>query len=398
MRTTAFFLFIALSFLSAQTGWYKVSPGSGGKITSFAEDSDQNLYLLSADRIYKSDSTGMNWAEFRQLPDSFFVYFTINGNNTFFASTWWVTYRSTDFGGQWDSVFRYAREIVSKGDTCYSTDGLSYIYHSYDDGQSWDTPDVTTGASQVEIIAMALGPSGEIYVSDVFISMGIGVDLSLSTDGGRSFHFLRDIGDLQNHDIIVNSRGELFVDTLVSRDRGQSWEAYTRKTISGKFDVNHQDILYKSQYSGRVYEFSGKDSTWKRILTLPEGERITATFIDSRDYYYVGTDSGYVYRTAIATGLDKNEPFLPQQTRLYANYPNPFNPETLIPYRLMKREKVELSVFDITGRKIATLLNKVEDAGEHTVRFDASGLAGGVYIYRLKSASFVDSRKMVLLR
>ncbi len=397
MRTLIFIIIFSLSFLSAQTGWFRVSPGSGTKITSFAEDSNQNVYLLSGDRIYKSDSTGTEWVEFRQLPDSNYYYFTINANNTFFISNSF-TYRSTDFGGSWDSVFHYSTQMITVGDTCYLTDGYSNIYHSFDDGQSWATPDVTTGASTVEIVGMAAGPAGEIYVSDVSLSYALGVDLRLSTDGGKNFQYLREIGNLEYYDFIINSRGELFVDTLVTRDQGHSWEPYARKSIPGRFDVNHQDILFKSYYATGIYEFSATDSTWSQIFTLPEGEMITATFIDSRDYYYVGTDSGYVYRTTIATTLENNEAVRPRRIKLYANYPNPFNPETRIRYRLGKREKVELTVYDLTGRKVATLLNKVEDAGDHTVRFDAGNLASGVYIYRLKSASVVESRKMVLLR
>jgi len=82
---------------------------------------------------------------------------------------------------------------------------------------------------------------------------------------------------------------------------------------------------------------------------------------------------------------------------LTQNYPNPFYSVTAIDYYLKQKNHVQLSVYDITGKKIRTLLNEQQSAGKQTLTFDGSELASGIYIYRLKVGRFAKSRKMLLL-
>jgi hypothetical protein len=89
---------------------------------------------------------------------------------------------------------------------------------------------------------------------------------------------------------------------------------------------------------------------------------------------------------------------LPIHLSLAQNFPNPFNPTTTIVYSLSNREFVELSVFDLLGRKTATLASGVTEPGEHRITFDAGGLPSGVYFYRLRTRDFEQTRKFVLLR
>ena len=84
--------------------------------------------------------------------------------------------------------------------------------------------------------------------------------------------------------------------------------------------------------------------------------------------------------------------------RLYQNYPNPFNPSTTITYALPNRAHVSLTVFNILGQQVATLVNGEEQAGYHEVKFNGSGFASGVYFYRLQAGSFTQTRKVLLLR
>ena len=89
---------------------------------------------------------------------------------------------------------------------------------------------------------------------------------------------------------------------------------------------------------------------------------------------------------------------IPQVYTLHQNYPNPFNPSTTIRYGLPSRSHVMLTVFNILGQQIATLVEGEREAGYHEVQFDASGLASGVYLYRLTAGTFVEARKFVLVR
>ena len=80
------------------------------------------------------------------------------------------------------------------------------------------------------------------------------------------------------------------------------------------------------------------------------------------------------------------------------NYPNPFNPSTTIKYDLPQRAHVVLTVFNMLGQTVTTLLDEVVDAGYHEAQFDASALASGVYLYRLTAGDFIQTRKLILVR
>ena len=83
------------------------------------------------------------------------------------------------------------------------------------------------------------------------------------------------------------------------------------------------------------------------------------------------------------------EDFLfPHKFYLEQNYPNPFNPSTKISYQLNTQSHIQLTIYDISGREIKTLVKQSQIVGTHSINFDATGLASGVYIYKLKSDSF----------
>ena len=85
----------------------------------------------------------------------------------------------------------------------------------------------------------------------------------------------------------------------------------------------------------------------------------------------------------------------PSTFSLSQNYPNPFNPTTVISYQLPAATHVTLKVYDILGNEVGTLVNKTESAGVHSVSFDGSGLASGVYLYRLATTGYVRTMKML---
>jgi hypothetical protein len=89
---------------------------------------------------------------------------------------------------------------------------------------------------------------------------------------------------------------------------------------------------------------------------------------------------------------------VPLRFELYNNYPNPFNPATTIDYSIPKTSLVTIKVFDILGREVKTLVNEEKTSGNYSIKFNESGLASGVYFYRLQSGDFVSTKKMLLLK
>ena len=88
----------------------------------------------------------------------------------------------------------------------------------------------------------------------------------------------------------------------------------------------------------------------------------------------------------------------PEVFALDQNYPNPFNPSTDISYTLKNSGKVRLSVYDMLGREVAVLVNDIQAAGQHDVKFSASRLSSGIYFYKLQQANEVITKKMMLLK
>jgi hypothetical protein len=83
---------------------------------------------------------------------------------------------------------------------------------------------------------------------------------------------------------------------------------------------------------------------------------------------------------------------------LSQNYPNPFNPTTQISYTIPTRSHVTLAVFNTLGQKVAELVNSEKEAGTYDVTFDASRLASSVYLYRIQAGSFVQTKKLVVVK
>ncbi|MEX2410671.1 MAG: T9SS type A sorting domain-containing protein, partial [Candidatus Paceibacterota bacterium] len=102
-----------------------------------------------------------------------------------------------------------------------------------------------------------------------------------------------------------------------------------------------------------------------------------------------GTPSGY---TLEITSIEPEEDIISQ------NFPNPFNPTTRIEFALNNTKNVMIDVYDIVGRKVATLVDGQLNSGFHSITFDGSGLASGVYLYRIVTDEIVITKKMLLIK
>ncbi|TSA18769.1 T9SS C-terminal target domain-containing protein [bacterium] len=99
-----------------------------------------------------------------------------------------------------------------------------------------------------------------------------------------------------------------------------------------------------------------------------------------------------------STGIVEKQSRVPVDFGLHQNYPNPFNPSTAIRYQIPIQTHVSLIVYDMLGREVSILVDAMQDPGYKTMQFDAGSLASGMYFYRLKTDSFVQTRKLLLLK
>jgi hypothetical protein len=167
-----------------------------------------------------------------------------------------------------------------------------------------------------------------------------------------------------------------------------------QEVITGKY------IAYNVHRSEDGINFVLIDSTSSSLLTD------TTVAIGNRYYYYITTvfnqwesnpsDTVDVLVQAI-TGIKRSD-LLPVVYQLKQNYPNPFNPKTIINYELPITKNVDLSIYNILGEKVVTLISARKEAGYHQVEWNASGIASGVYYYMINAGEFQDVKKMILLR
>jgi hypothetical protein len=178
-------------------------------------------------------------------------------------------------------------------------------------------------------------------------------------------YFCRDVNNDGQLELVILSGGWLYVFKSNADDSYYLW--YLKKGPSS-FTVNFhdmdgdgiQDILWSSI----------RESRW-------------------------ATD---IFRGSPLVGVGPEPPTLPQRVELLQNYPNPFNPATRIQYILPQREHVILRLFDLLGKEVAVLVDEIQGLGTHSVQWNGSGIASGIYLYQLRTSRSILTRKMILLR
>ena len=122
----------------------------------------------------------------------------------------------------------------------------------------------------------------------------------------------------------------------------------------------------------------------------------TFTGITDNSKYILQT--GFWYGSGLVTDAIQTPIAMPQQYQLKQNYPNPFNPGTTIRYNLPRAADVRISIYNMSGRKVLTLVSGKQPAGEHSLYWDASGTASGIYFIKLESEEVVLVKKCLLIK
>jgi len=212
-------------------------------------------------------------------------------------------------------------------------------------------------------------------------------------------------------------------DNIVSRtiDAGQSWESNQFDSLFWGNDIefipdNPAKVWYSS-YLLNVFFSSDTGKSWGKEFELINLRPNDIVFTDENNGWLLTNapataSKTRIFRTTngghggIVVSIDNDEAEInPIGFKLGQNYPNPFNPSTRIQYSVSSTQKVTLKVFDLLGNEVATLVNEEKPACTYEVTFDShSGLSGirdlpsGIYFYRLQAGSFVETKKMILLK
>ena len=177
-----------------------------------------------------------------------------------------------------------------------------------------------------------------------------------------------------------------------------------KKPLSNNFCDSYLAISAAEDAGGRLFRQQFPSTViWALISKIPAAPDTTKpywTFVyfDPQSYYTLVIIIDGITCTLPPIGIGSNSSNLPDKYLLYQNYPNPFNPMTKIEYAIPKQGFVSLKIYDLLGREVANLVNGEMAPGYYRIDFNGSNLASGVYFYRLQSGSFIDTKRMVLIK
>ncbi|MBW7888725.1 MAG: T9SS type A sorting domain-containing protein [Bacteroidetes bacterium] len=184
-----------------------------------------------------------------------------------------------------------------------------------------------------------------------------------------------------------------------------TFDLQNRMYIVGSFAINKDNSLkYIARWNGTAWEKLGNlTSNFAQEMFMAESDTKGNVYVSGYFGYTDGNSSqnfaAWINDPGIIESVKRlKTSTVPEKFTLEQNYPNPFNPATTIRYSVPSMQKIELKVYDLLGREVQTLVNELQSQGNYEVRFDASTLASGIYIYRLQSGSFVTTKKMMLIK
>ena len=231
-------------------------------------------------------------------------------------------------------------------------------------------------ADNLVVVPIEISNNVELAALDIPLSFSEGVTLKeVIFEGTRVDYFDLKIANIDNENrtVVIGLLPQFTQDAKPNLAIGEGVIAKLVFEINEDYvtDITIEEVVLTEPYHSLTFVSHGDDGTI--VTTAPEFSSTTV---------------------ALSNGLD----VLPDAFALNQNYPNPFNPSTQISFSLPNAENVSLSVFNVLGQKVITLVDGHMDAGNHVVEFDGSALASGMYFYRINTESFSETKKMVMLK
>ena len=388
--------------------------------------SNPNILYAGSNYVHKSTNQGSTWT-------------TVNGGQTLDGNPLLVLTASN-----------YSTDIIYAATSPIST--RAHIFVTFNGGTSWNN--ITGILPDRYITDIAISPSN---ASIIYVTIsGFGSShLFKSTDAGQNWiNIGSSLPDAPAYSVIVDPLDEnnVFfgndITVYASSDAGNSWFEYSAGLPEAVFvyDLNILASNHKlrvATHGNGVYEadilvpvelisFTGICENSRVILnwstatelnnhgfeierSVDNKEFITRGFVkgsgtssEKQDYSFTeeALDGKVFYRLK---QIDYNGTYSNSKSieinsvnasnfQLYQNFPNPFNPTTSIKYAVTKQEFISVKVYDEIGNEVVTLVNEVKPTGNYEVEWNASAFASGIYYYRLKAGSYIEIKKMVLLK
>ncbi len=356
--------------------------------------------------VMRSDDNGATWDTLNTSMNVAYVWdVAIDGNGVIYAGTELGLYKSDDDGATWSATSLTGIDVRSvvvdpaDNDVLYAGTWGYGVYKSVDAAANWT--EVNTDLVGNAVHSLVFTSTGDLYAGT--FQLGI-----YRLDGNAWVNV--DCGYDHIWDLAVNSNDHIYAATygggvLYSAD-GTSWSdasAGLGNSYIYNVRVDGNDDVYVATWMSGVYKLNVNPvgnapvGGWSNLGL--NGYQVSSIFVNSDDNkLYAATEDGTLFVGDAITGVEENEVDGPVNYALNQNYPNPFNPSTVISFSVQNDGFYSLKVFNVLGQEVATLIDRNLATGEYNVDFNASGLASGLYIYKLEGNDVNLVRKMMLMK
>lgn len=333
-----------------------------------------NGYNYFESVILKTTNSGLNWT-YAYYPDSNIILNTIcftDSLHGFMGGYQGVILRTNDAGQTWarasvDSGFYYQFHIYK---IVFYNSLIGYAAGGIMDhgGVIWRT---TNGGFNWQSYSVSPEPEYDIFIVNSQFVYGSGGDYEFGAN------FVR------------------------STDTGVLWE-YMPLSIFGIGESvcfrTPYDIWIPCGFSQRWAHSTDTGNSFTEVMGTDSSAIYDAKFTDSLHGWAFGANGSILKFNYSAIGIKPISGNIPKQDYLSQNYPNPFNPSTEIEYNLSRTSHVKIELYDLLGKKVMTLHDNIEQAGNHIIEFNSTGLSSGVYFYKMITTNYTQTRKLVILK
>ncbi|MBN1634131.1 MAG: T9SS type A sorting domain-containing protein [Ignavibacteria bacterium] len=379
--------------------WVQMSNGivTGANVTSFAVY-ENNIFAGTFMGVWLSTNNGQNWTQ-AGLDILSIHSIAISGNNIFAGSYMYGVYLSTNNGQIWNQTAlnnKNVYDIAISGNNIFAGTNNYGVWLSTNNGQNW----MQTALNNQSVLCLAI--SG----NNIFAGTNNGV--LLSTNNGQNW--IQTALNMNHLNVLslAISGNNIFAGTYnyqyrygvwLSTNNGQIWSQTTLNNQHvSSLAINGNNIFAGTLDSG-VFISTNSGQNWieknQGFIVNP----LVRALLIVNDYIFAGTEYS-VWRRSLSEiiGIKNISTEFPSAFSLEQNYPNPFNSNTIIRFQIKDSRFVNLKVFDILGKEVATLVNEYLQPGTYETTFDASTLSGGIYFYRLQTENYTATKKLILLK
>ncbi len=414
MKLKFAYILLVLFFFNTdlRSQWILLQNFDTGSISDI-EVHNNFLFAANGDSgVFRSPDNGENWTSVNSGFSTTYVTGLTVSNFGIFASTVSGVFSSTNNGNNWNATGSgisggYIRKITSVDNDIYAGHILAGVFKTTNNGVNWQRFALGEGDKMFAIY----GTQSEFYIS-------VANTILRTTDNGLTFSnaingltnlFVMTLSSFEG-DLYAGSRGGIFHST----DIGSNWTRVTYGLDDSVFNViiNKGENVFAGSQSRGLFLSTNRGKSWISVNTGLTDIDITSIAV-TQGYIFAGTSNGNIWRrplNEIPLSIRKNKLNISEDIILKGNYPNPFNPVTKIKYELRVANYVTVTVYDVSGNKVETLVNQKQNAGSYEVEFDArlsppsqsrergSDLSSGVYFYKVESGDFAEVKRMVLLK